>query len=1220
MKKLDSFINCYSVSKTLRFKAIPVGATQENIEKRRILEEDEMRAEDYKAAKKIIDRYYVDFINRGLHDVQLVDLNDYAKLYMKNERTEAENEKMKKFEDSMRKQIVKVFEDTEEYKKIRAKALITELMPAFLTDDDEKEIINSFRNFTTAFTGFWENRANMFSKEAKSSAIGYRCINENLPRFMSNIKIYKRIEHIFSDAERKEIETEIIIGYHLEDFFAVDFFNFLLPQDGIDTYNAVIGGYTKEDGTKVKGLNEYINLYNQKNKEKLPSFKLLYKQVLSDRESMSFYADGYKDDKEVINALQSVTGEGSVVKQAVEGLDRLFGSLENYDYTGIYVKNGPAVTTLSNDLFGSWNVVSDAWNKQYDAVNHTKEPKDLEKYYDVRRKAYKKMESISLSEMEVLAQSENIIPKLTEVVKEKITLINNAYSKAGIYASDFSVKKSLKNDDVTVEKIKEVLDSLKELENYVKPFIGTGKENNRDERFYGIFTECMDKLSQIDHLYNAVRDYVTQKPYATDKFKLYFENPQFMGGWDVNKESDYRCALLRKDNKYFLAVMDKAYSKCLSNVKAGADSFEKIVYKQIADATKYLSSKQIIPQNPPARIVEILKNKKANPNLLENEKNELIDYIKEDFLVNYDKLKDENGNPYFSFDFKPAKDYKRFNDFCTDVEAQAYTIKTQLVSSEYINKCIEEGKLYLFELYNKDFSEKSHGTANLHTMYFKSLFSDNNNGEIRLCGGAEMFLRRASLKKEELVVHPANQPMDNKNPDNPKKQTTLPYAIYKDRRYSEDQYEIHIPIAINKIPANPIPINNQVRRLLKEDKNPYIIGIDRGERNLLYIVVIDGKGNIVEQYSLNEIINECNGITIRTDYHTLLDQKEKERLAARQNWKSIENIKELKEGYISQVVHKICGLVTKYDAVIAMEDLNSGFKNSRLKVEKQVYQKFEKMLIDKLNYMVDKHIAEDANGGVLHGYQIANKFESFKRMRTQNGFIFYIPAWLTSKIDPATGFANLMRTKYVSVAESQKFISSFDKIYYDKSLDMFAFDFDYSNFARGEVDYKKKWTIYTNGSRIRTFRNPKKNNEFDNEIVVLTDTFKELFNHYGISFADGCDFKENILAQTEKEFYVALLGKIGLMLQLRNSITGRTDVDYLISPVRGKDGSFYDSRDYENKDNATMPNNADANGAYNIARKVLWAIEQFKAADNEELAKVSIAISNKEWLKYAQTH
>lgn len=486
---------------------------------------------------------------------------------------------------------------------------------------------------------------------------------------------------------------------------------------------------------------------------------------------------------------------------------------------------------------------------------------------------------------------------------------------------------------------------------------------------------------------------------------------------------------------------------------------------------------------------------------------------------------------------------------------------------------------------------------------------------MRLSGGAEMFMRRASIPKADIVTHKANEPIDNKNVNNPKKTSVFAYDIFKDRRYSMDQYEIHIPIAINKVPKNSIndsQINYAVRKCLQKDNNTYIIGIDRGERNLLYIVVIDGNGHIVEQMSLNQIVNEYDGIKISTDYHDLLDRKEKERLRARQAWKTIENIKELKEGYLSQVIHKICELVVKYDAVIALEDLNSGFKNSRVKVEKQVYQKFEKMLIDKLNYMTSKQVDRYSFGGVLKGYQLARKFTSFKTMGTQNGFIFYIPAWLTSKIDPTTGFVNLLRTKYTSIEESRKFISSFDSIKYISSEDMFAFEIDYDKFERTEADFKKKWTIYTNGDRIRTFRNSEKNNEFDYERINLREKFVSLFETYNINYRGG-DLRGEMCSISQKEFYVSFLSLLSLTLQMRNSITG-TDTDYIISPVKNSTGRFYCSDDGIE----SLPENADANGAYNIARKVLWAIEQFKQSDEDHLQKVKIAISNKQWLEFAQ--
>jgi CRISPR-associated protein Cpf1 len=89
-----------------------------------------------------------------------------------------------------------------------------------------------------------------------------------------------------------------------------------------------------------------------------------------------------------------------------------------------------------------------------------------------------------------------------------------------------------------------------------------------------------------------------------------------------------------------------------------------------------------------------------------------------------------------------------------------------------------------------------------------------------------------------------------------------------------------------------------------------------------------------------------------------------------------------------------------------------------------------------------------------------------------------------------------------------------------------------------------------------------------------------------------------------------------LTLQIRNSEIG-TDVDYLQSPVADENGVFYNSDTEKQKgSNAPLPIDADANGAYNIARKGLWIIKQIKDTPIDE--KLNLAISNKEWLKFAQ--
>lgn len=149
----------------------------------------------------------------------------------------------------------------------------------------------------------------------------------------------------------------------------------------------------------------------------------------------------------------------------------------------------------------------------------------------------------------------------------------------------------------------------------------------------------------------------------------------------------------------------------------------------------------------------------------------------------------------------------------------------------------------------------------------------------------------------------------------------------------------------------------------------------------------------------------------------------------------------------------------------------------------------------------------------------------------------------------------------------------------------------------------------TYGERIRSFRNPQKNHQWDDERIVLTEEFKQLFERYDIDIHGN--LKDSISAQSDSQFFKELLGLMKLLLQMRNSITN-SEEDYLLSPVADESGHFFDSREnYE-----TLPNNADANGAYNIARKGLWLIR--KIQETAEGEKPSLAVTNKEWLQFAQ--
>ena len=496
----------------------------------------------------------------------------------------------------------------------------------------------------------------------------------------------------------------------------------------------------------------------------------------------------------------------------------------------------------------------------------------------------------------------------------------------------------------------------------------------------------------------------------------------------------------------------------------------------------------------------------------------------------------------------------------------------------------------------------------MHTMYWGAIFSKENNVNkiFKLNGNAEIFYRKESLKLSDTPIHKANTPITKRT--DTKTTSKFSFDIIKNKRYTKEQFEFHVPITMNYRCKNLVNINQEVNKLLKNCKENYIIGIDRGERNLVYITLIDSEGKIVEdnQFSLNVVNNYKN---YQVDYLNLLDEKHSNNTRAKQDWRTIENIKELKEGYLSQIIHQIILLANKYNALIVIEDLNLGFMNSRKKVEKEVYQKFEKMLIEKLNYLVFKNQKSEMNGGLYKAYQLTNKFDGFNKIGKQTGILFYIPAWNTSKIDPITGFVNLLHFNYANIEGAKMFISKMDDIRFNSKENYYEFDIDYDKYTDKAKDTKTKWTICTYSTRIINFRNKDKNSNWDSEEVNLTDEFNKLFAEYNI---DKTNIKEELLKVEDAKLFEKFVRLFNLTMQMRNSKTG-TDIDYLVSPVKDNKGNFFDSR----KKIKGLPYDADANGAYNIARKGLWLIDQIKQNDSSD-PKVKFIMNNKEWLQYVQ--
>lgn len=1233
MKDLKELNSMYSLSKTLRFELRPIGKTLEHIEQKGLIEQDEQRATEYAEVKTFIDRYHKAFIAMCMKKCQLKltdtgnldSLEEYETLLSKSQRNKKDEENLSTIKNNLRKQIVASFVKGGSYNDLFNKELIEKHLPEFLTDEEERRLVEHFHKFTTYFTGFHENRKNMYSDEEKSTAIAHRLIDENFPLFHDNMRSFKNIAN--SEVANHFLEIEKAYKQHLNvehigDMFQLNYFSNTLTQEQIEVYNNVIGGKTENDGTKIQGLNEYINLYNQVHRDnRLPFLKPLYKMILSDRVALSWLPEEFDSDEAMLHAINHLyeSLQNLLWEEGESSLRHLLLHISRFNTEQIYLSNDETLTNISQRMFGQYNVFSQAVKDDL-RNKYPKKPKAKQEAYDEEiEQLFKSKKSFSISYLNSLIDGkmtiEDYFKQLGAYDRDGEQRINhfaqiqNAHTavQSILYGNHTDISQS-END---IKLIKDLMDSFKGLQHFIKPLLGSGEEAEKDNEFYFLLRNIWDELNQVTPLYNMVRNRLTRKPYSIEKIKLNFENAQLLGGWDLNKEPDCTSILLRDENNFFLAIMDKKHNRAfeIDQLPCDGDCYLKVDYKLLPGANKMLpkvffSKSRIHEFNPSEEIQNKYKKgtHKQGNNFSLTDCHKLIDFFKQSIQ------KHEDWNK-FPFTFSDTSSYQSITEFYQEVEHQGYMLGFRKVSKEFINKLVDEGKLYLFQIWNKDFSQFSKGTPNMHTLYWKILFDPENltNVVYKLNGKAEVFYRKGSIDMQKNTIHKAHQPIPNKNVQNTKSSSTFDYDIIKNRRYTVDKFQFHVPITINFKSVDKININKDVLEIIRNNGIEHIIGIDRGERHLLYLSLIDLQGNIIQQMTLNEIKQDREE-TFPTNYKDILSAREGERNEARRNWKKIDNIKNLKSGYLSQAVHVITKMMVEYNAIVVLEDLNMGFIRGRQKIERSIYEQFERMLIEKLNFLVDKKTEAHQSGGILKGLQLTNKFESFKKLGKQCGCLFYVPAWNTSKIDPVTGFVSMLDTRYENKDKAKAFFGKFDSIRYNKEKDWFEFTFDYNQFHKKLEGTKTKWTLCTYGTRVRTFRNSAKLNHWDNEEINLTTEFKNCFAEAGIDIHGN--LKDAICSLNDKKPLEELMGLMKLLLQLRNSITN-SEVDYLLSPVAA-DGTFYDSRTCGNH----LPVDADANGAFNIARKGLMLVQRIQSCQPNN--QPDLKISNKDWLLFVQ--
>ena len=1191
MLNFANFTNLYSLSKTLRFELKPIWATQKLLDENYwdLFRKDKIRQEIYenilKPKLEEIDRQFIQeslssFDKKDLFPEELIELykND-RKAFDKQIKNIAKeiskhiksysfygNKWLKNILDEKKSvEVIKLLFGNEIYKSENFEELNWQTIKNILD--------NYFKWFTTYLTTFNQNRSNFYKDDLKFGRVATRILKDNLPKFIENISRYEKIKNTvnLTDEEKQIFDISNFINY--------------LNQAWIDTYNKIIWNINSK-------INEYNQKHNLKWKNKLPKLETLYKQILWQSQTediFSFVSDIIDSDEKLLVKLQEfIENENKIFD---ENIKAILENFDNFDLEWIWIKKAN-LKKLSNKYLSNWSVLDDLLPKTDKEWNEDK--KSLEEVVNLQQIK----QALNNTNDDIFKEWQNVVweDNFSKFIKLFLEDLNNLNTKKQDLIKKLKEEVFNKTFEKTSQQkqlIKEYLDTIKEIYQLVNNFSlwkwqGEEKqliEVEKDTDFY----EKIEKYLELEQFkfYNAVRNYLTKKPYLIEKLRIYFDNSTLLDGWDKNKEKDNFWIILRKYNQekqdwdYFLLIMKKWFHNIFDNkdlYEIEGDYFEKMEYKLLPWPNKMLpkvffSASRINEFAPSPEVLKIREREsfKQGENFNIQDLHTWIDFMKQS-LAKHPEWKE------FNFKFKDTKEYENIQDFYKDVEKQWYKLNFVKIYYNKLMKLIDEEKAYLFQIWNKDFSKFSKWKENLHTIYWKALFEEENFNQeyspvYKLNWKAEIFFRpKSNIEVKERKLK------DGKK-------------IIEHKRYLQNKIFFHVPITLNFVNKWVNPKSNEINEMIKEyiqQNNIKIIWIDRWEKHLLYVVMIDENWNILEKKSLNCIINQLpSGEEKEVCYIEKLVWKEKSRDEERKSWDEIETIKELKEWYISQVVSYLVRLAVENNAIIVLEDLNSWFKRSRQKIERQIYQKFETALAKKLNYVIFKNKSSNEIGWKYKALQLAHLVNQYQDIRNQTWILFFTQAAYTSTTCPVCGFRKNIYPKFENILKTLEFIKSLS-FYKENDYYVFEYEIQPRKDNKWNISSKTKFKITTkNQERIRIFRS-KDNKKIEKQVYDMTEFFDKLFKKYGING----NLRENILflwKNLPQEFFKSFIFGLNLLLQLRNS-DSQENLDYIQCPR-----CSFDSREWFQ----WLDWDGDANGAYNIARRWKILVDKIKRWENK---------------------
>lgn len=1134
----EYFTNRESVTKSLSFELIPQGRTADNIKENKVIEYEENLAQAAEELMQMYDGFYRNIINDIIQSAELpVDAFYQAFINRKEDGTEYEEIKSSIFKEFHHQMCIYITEKYGKLDRIFDGTFSREIFPAWaeknLSSADYQKYVQAYEQVSgciSYFSNYRVARKTLFSDNEYNTVAG-RTVLENMPVFFENMHIWEEIRDTLGETTA---DSSVFSLAGIMQHFT---------YEGIESYNAA-----------VTSLNIMINNRNQKENGKIKLFRNKLKhQILSKKENVEWHPIANKE--ELSESIQDLLSR-SVIEEKSEVLRKAYSR----NMERIFINGGSALTDLSYVLTGKWDIYRECFKEKGISLK--------EKHYSLYqiRNTYPEW---SQFELEYNAAVDKLVD---ECRKKKSTLV----SKLG--------KSEPEN---SVDEIREYFDAVTGIRRFVKDFIPSDlDELDYDAVFYEEILALSEELDASALAQSRIRSFFTRKPKDVAKKKRHcFGNPSiYLSGWNNHNESRITpCEqfLAVKDGKIYYGKASAGTRGIPVSDEPFDNSYEKLSFKRIVNAhmqlPKFIFLKNIkaefaagaekVTRNDLMEPMTITKEQFVSYSLGEFKKSSEARTAWIDLCKEYIRISPNFQKFCIDVDrMRASSEYENLNDFYSELNAKAYRMYKQYIDADMLNNMVESGDAYLFLLYGTG-RMYSDNCSNDYANILKYILSDEcmAKKDVRLNSDVEVTYRKAC--RENRITHEKGSVLVNKTdvngvpiPDDAYralylyyngKTSVLPEAarpyfnlavtkkadrdLIKDRRYAQDKWFINLSYKLNPTPERKGKLNEVVRESFHVDDNPNILTVIRGERDLLYYT-LTGK-DINESGSLNVI----NG----TDYGKILKELTYERKNAQKNWDNSKKVVNYKDTFILQAVSFIVKKAVANDAVICIENIDTKFKQKRMCVDNQVYQKFEDMLVKRLSCFSDPHIPMGEPGSLINPLQLASiKYSKGK----QNGILFKVNNARTAQADDKTGFCNMFSLKNITtMAEKRDFIENFTEISINDK-DGIKLCFNYADFKESQLagdcnGYDYLWTLNPRG-----FRNART----DTGRMKTVDMEEQWYMTFGKIYRDGNNLIEAILDDSKLVKQVFDLIRESLQSKYRDD----NGDEWYISPVTGKIQSY----------------------------------------------------------------